>query len=309
MDTKIIGSKIAQARKKANISQAQLSQLLFISPQAVGKWERGESIPDIVTINRLAEILGIDLNYFSEKFQPADREAVHEKSNDMEIVNDDTRPPHSPERELLMDFGGSNLTETDFAGVIAHKRKFSGSALRGADFSNADLIGSSFSGSNVSEVNFNGTNLTDCVFYATALIDASFDKTILVSTHFRSSDLTRAKFKDVKLIDVKLTTTDLRKTIFENCSFNGVDFEASDLSGLCLDGQTFTDVKFDKAGLNNVTFNGATLRNVSFRPTFALTNKYYRSIKTICFNGAIMDKLTYAALKGMGADLSKVTVK
>ena len=38
MDTKIIGSKIVQARKKANMSQAQLAQLLFISPQAVGKW-------------------------------------------------------------------------------------------------------------------------------------------------------------------------------------------------------------------------------------------------------------------------------
>ena len=41
---------------------------------------------------------------------------------------------------------------------------------------------------------------------------------------------------------------------------------------------------------------------------FSLTNKSYRAIKTICFDGATMDKLTYAALKGLGADLSKVTV-
>ena len=45
-----------------------------------------------------------------------------------------------------------------------------------------------------------------------------------------------------------------------------------------------------------------------FMPLFSLTNKYYRAIKTICFDGATMDKLTYAALKGMGADLSNVTV-
>jgi len=37
-----------------------------------------------------------------------------------------------------------------------------------------------------------------------------------------------------------------------------------------------------------------------------LTNKYYKAIKTICFDGAMMDKLTYAELKGLGADLSKV---
>src|SRR3546814_2048484 len=52
METKMIGNKIAEARKKAAISQAQLAQRLFISPQAVGKWERGESMPDIIKIGR-----------------------------------------------------------------------------------------------------------------------------------------------------------------------------------------------------------------------------------------------------------------
>jgi transcriptional regulator with XRE-family HTH domain len=68
METQRIGGKIAEARKKINFSQAQLAQHLFISPQAVGKWERGESLPDILTFNRLAKILGVDLNYFSENF-------------------------------------------------------------------------------------------------------------------------------------------------------------------------------------------------------------------------------------------------
>ena len=69
LNIKIIGNKIAEARKKINISQAELAQRLFISPQAVGKWERGESMPDIITFNRLAEILGVDLNYFSENYR------------------------------------------------------------------------------------------------------------------------------------------------------------------------------------------------------------------------------------------------
>ncbi len=65
----MIGNKIAEARKKINISQAQLAERLFISPQAVGKWERGESFPDIITFNRLAKTLGVDLNYFSDDLQ------------------------------------------------------------------------------------------------------------------------------------------------------------------------------------------------------------------------------------------------
>jgi uncharacterized protein YjbI with pentapeptide repeats len=312
METKIIGNKIAKARKDKNMSQAQLAQLLFISPQAVGKWERGESIPDIVTINRLAEILGVDLNYFSETFQSTvDEASFRTIDNDSDIEQTEqhisTATASPEERQLLTNFSGGNLSQSDFAGVTAHNRKFNGSALRGSDFAAADLTGSSFTGNDISASNFDGTNLTDCTLSGNNLSDTSFNKTILVRTAFTSSELTGAKFIDAALIDVKLTRTDLRKTVFKNCTFKGGDFKYSDMRGMCFDGQTFIGVKFDKAALNEATFNGATLRDVSFRPTFALTNKYYRAIQTIRFDGAIMDKLTYAELKGMGADLSKVT--
>lgn len=214
----------------------------------------------------------------------------------------------SLERQLLINFSAGNLPKSDFAGVTAHKGKFEASALRGSDFSGADLTGSSFKASDVSEANFDGANLTDCSFYALELAGASFHRSILVRTNFSSSGLKGAKFIDAKLTDVKLITCDLRKTIFERCIFNGVDFKSSDLTGQCLDGQTFIGVKFDKSGLKEVTFRGATLKNVSFTPTWSLTNKYYRAIKTICFDGAMMDKLTYAALKGLAVDLSKVTI-
>lgn len=311
MESNIIGDKIAKARKKINFSQAQLAEQLFISPQAVGKWERGESIPDIVTINKLADIFGLDLNYFSEhsefpEYGPPSN-AIKDGSEEITLkLKKEDEPSVSQERQLLTNFSGSNLTETDFSGVNAHKRKFNGSALRAANFSDADLTGSSFMGSDLREAGFSRTNLSDCILSANNLSDASFHKTILVRTEFHSSELTNAKFTEVKLIDAKLKASDLRKTIFENCSFQGVDFISCDMTGLCLDGQSFVDVKFDKTGLKDVTFKDATLKNVSFLPTFALTNKYYRAIKTICFDGATMDKLTYAALKGVGANLNKV---
>ncbi len=214
----------------------------------------------------------------------------------------------SLERQVLTNFSASNLPKSDFAGVTAHKGKFEASDLRGSNFAGADLTGSSFKASDVREANFDGTNLTDCNFYALDLTDASFKKAILVRTEFSTSELTGAKFTDVKLVDAKLTTTDLRKTVFENCTFEGVDFKYCDLRGLRLDGLTFIGVKFDRSTLNEATFKGATLRNVSFRPAFALTNKFYRALNTINFDGAMMDKLTYAALKGLGVDLSKVTI-
>src|SRR5512133_3596442 len=155
METKMIGNKIAEARKKTDISQAQLAERLFISPQAVGKWERGESMPDIITLNRLAQMLGVDLNYFSKNFQSVADETtskLNDGKEDMgQTVLEDANPSRSQERQLLTNFSGSNLTKSDFAGVTARKSKFEGSALRGSDFSAADLTGSTFKASDLRE--------------------------------------------------------------------------------------------------------------------------------------------------------------
>ncbi|SDG60002.1 pentapeptide repeat-containing protein [Chitinophaga filiformis] len=308
MDTKIIGSKIAQARKKVNMSQAKLAQLLFISPQAVGKWERGESMPDITTFNRLAEILGVDLNYFSENNEGASRTSTNGIGDTEQTAQEDTSLSRSPERQVQINLTAVDLEKSDFAGVILHKGKFKASPLRGANFAGADLTGSSFDVIDAREASFDGANLTDCNFSVTDLTDASFRKSILVRMILNMSGQ-GAKFIDVNLVDVRLTKTDLRKTTFENCVFDGVDFNHCDLRGICFDGQTFIGVKFDKSALNDVSFRGATLRNVSFTLPFSLTNKSYQAVKTICFDGATMDKLTYAALKGLQVvDLSKVTI-
>jgi uncharacterized protein YjbI with pentapeptide repeats len=215
----------------------------------------------------------------------------------------------SLERQVVTNFNASNLVMSDFAGVKAHKGQFNASALRGADFAGADLTGSSFKTSDLREANFDRANLTDCVLTATDLSNVSFKESTLVRTNFSVSGLDGAKFSGAKLTDVTLSKNDLRKTIFENCIFDGVNFELSDLSGVNFDGQTFIGVKFDKSAVNEVSFKGAIFKNVSFQAFFSLTNKYYRAFKTISFDGAVMDKLTYASLKGMGADLSKVTVR
>jgi len=214
----------------------------------------------------------------------------------------------SLERQVVTNLSASNLAKSDFAGVTAHQGRFNGSALHGSDFSGADLTGSSFESSDVREANFDFANLTDCSLFALDLTNASFNKTILVRTNFTASGLDGAKFTDARLTDVILSKTDLRNAVFEGCLFDGVDFKHSDLSGQCFDGQTFIGVKFEKAALTGASFKHATFKNVSFQPGFTLTKKYYRMIKTISFDGATMDKLTYAALKGMEADLSKVTV-
>lgn len=308
MDSKVIGEKIAKARKEKNMSQAQLAQQIFISPQAVGKWERGESMPDITTFDRLAEILGVDLNYFSENAPSVTAEIPNARESTSQPVPVMENATNSNDRQVLINLTAADLQESDFAGVVLHKGKFKASSLRGADFSNADLTGSLFDATDAREANFNGANLTECHFSATELTGASFDKSVLVRTTLNMSGQ-GAKFVDASLVDVKLIKTDLRKTVFQNCTFTGVDFSYCDLRGIDFNGQTFDGVRFDKSALNDVSFRGAALRNVSFTVPFSLTNKSHLALKTIDFYGATMDKLTYLALKGlMAVDLSNVTI-
>ena len=57
-----IGANIAAYRKRAGLTQAGLAELLNYSDKAISKWERGESIPDVLTTMQLAEQFGITVN-------------------------------------------------------------------------------------------------------------------------------------------------------------------------------------------------------------------------------------------------------
>ena len=64
MDSEIlkvrIGSNIAAYRKRGGLTQAGLAEKLNYTDKAVSKWERGESIPDVLTLMQLAELFEIE---------------------------------------------------------------------------------------------------------------------------------------------------------------------------------------------------------------------------------------------------------
>ena len=57
-----IGANIAAHRKNAGLTQAGLAEKLNYSDKAVSKWERGESIPDVLTMMALAEQFNVTVN-------------------------------------------------------------------------------------------------------------------------------------------------------------------------------------------------------------------------------------------------------
>ena len=57
-----IGTNIAVQRKRVGLTQAGLAEKLNYSDKAVSKWERGESMPDVLTLIQLAEQFEISVN-------------------------------------------------------------------------------------------------------------------------------------------------------------------------------------------------------------------------------------------------------
>ncbi|GGH81547.1 transcriptional regulator with XRE-family HTH domain [Pullulanibacillus pueri] len=55
LDARVTGSYISDLRKKADLTQVELAERLNVSHQAVSKWERGESLPDIGTLLEIAK--------------------------------------------------------------------------------------------------------------------------------------------------------------------------------------------------------------------------------------------------------------
>ena len=57
-----LGANIAAYRKRNRMTQIGLAEKLNYSDKAVSKWERGESMPDVVTLVQLAELFDVSVN-------------------------------------------------------------------------------------------------------------------------------------------------------------------------------------------------------------------------------------------------------
>ena len=60
VDLKLTGQNIAVLRKRSGISVRELQAMLgFATPQAIYKWQRGETLPTVENLAALAFILGV----------------------------------------------------------------------------------------------------------------------------------------------------------------------------------------------------------------------------------------------------------
>lgn len=57
-----IAKNITELRKASGLTQAQLAEQLNYSDKSVSKWERGDGVPDVVVMKKIADLFGVTLN-------------------------------------------------------------------------------------------------------------------------------------------------------------------------------------------------------------------------------------------------------
>ena len=220
----MIGNKIATARKKINLSQAELAQQVSISPQAVGKWERGESMPDITTLNRLAEIFGVDLNYFSEHAQPMEKETAPKVSKGDEGLFSKLKANLG----LSWNMSGESYVEADFSGIKNVADKLSGSSFKKCKLIGADLSDITFKGNSIRDCDFSNANLSGIEVSTSEFRNNQFENTHWQHASFRDTQFTETTFSGV-LEACTFSSCAFSKTTFRNATIKNSFFKYCDL--------------------------------------------------------------------------------
>ncbi len=288
LNTKKIGNKITEARKKVNISQAQLAEQLFITPQAVGKWERGESLPDIITLNRLADILGTDLNFFSENFQ-----SVKNSSNVMELPSDKQK------KKPDWDMSRGNWADADFSGLKNMHEKFSSSNMQRCQFIGSDMSGLLLKNNNVDRCDFSGSDISRSHIKGSNLANNLFKDCSFKETEFSGSNIMGCDFTSVDFTGAAFRSGGFQSNLMSDAILNRASFSAMQIVDIVFEGK-IEDCSFENCAFKKVTFRNSTLINNFF--------KNNNSLKQIRFIDCQVDRITYAFLKNGKADLTGITL-
>lgn len=72
----IIAKNIASLRQASHMTQLELAEKLNYSDKAISKWERGESIPDVIVLKSIADLFGVTLDYLLEEDHTAPKPEV-----------------------------------------------------------------------------------------------------------------------------------------------------------------------------------------------------------------------------------------
>lgn len=81
----IIAKNITALRQEQKMTQIDLAERLNYSDKAVSKWERGESVPDVMVLKTIADLFGVTLDYLLEEDHQPKPEVKEEPKEEKRI--------------------------------------------------------------------------------------------------------------------------------------------------------------------------------------------------------------------------------
>lgn len=255
INSTFIGNKIAEARKKSNLSQAELANKISISPQAVGKWERGESMPDITTLNRLAEIFGVDLNYFSDTFQSNTIEKQNEKHS-FGLPNEQSNEEPKKRFDWNWDMSQGNWVDSDFSGLKDLKDKFNASNIKNCKFIKSDLSGLTLKSNEIKICDFSESDLRNSKIETSEISKSIFFNCTLIDAQLAQSEINECNFNETNFSGAEIFKSNFQKNTIENAVWKHTSFKDSAFSNIVFNGK-IEDCSFENCSFKSVKFQNA----------------------------------------------------
>jgi uncharacterized protein YjbI with pentapeptide repeats len=255
-------------------------------------------MPDIITFNRLAEILGVDLNYFSESFQSAATESDSYRMAPVEalVKHSAELPSAKQKKKLNWDMSRGNWVDADFSGLKNLHEKFSSSNMLRCLFIGSELSGLLLKSNNVNSCDFSGSDISSSHIQSSNLVNNLFKDCSLKETEFSGSHIKGCDFSGTDFTGTAVKSGAFLKNTLANAVWNRTSFNNMQIADLVFDGK-LEDCCFENCGFTNVTFQNSTLINTFFK------NK---SLKRIRFIDCQADRMTYEFLKIGKADLTGI---
>lgn len=83
------GEKIKTKRRELNLSQEDLANKLFVTRQAISKWENDKATPTMTNLRELSEVFGVDMAYFIGQANSEKKVDNKEEKDEVEEIEEE----------------------------------------------------------------------------------------------------------------------------------------------------------------------------------------------------------------------------
>ena len=83
----MLSTKLKELRAKKDMSQAELAEILGVTQQAVGRWEKELNMPDIETLKKIADYFHVTTDYLLGNEPEGTKKGYYLDAETAEIAN------------------------------------------------------------------------------------------------------------------------------------------------------------------------------------------------------------------------------